>query len=540
MGFGRTGDLERQKKLTASQWKIIATANLGDMLDFFDFFLIGYVLAFIFKEWQLTYAESAVILVAAGLGAVPGAWFWGWMGDKIGRRKVFILTALNVAAATGIMYFTPEPGGWVAGWIFLSFFRFFVGFGNAGLIAVDIPLVQEFVPSYKRGWVSGLTTTLLPAGNVLGALSGAFLAPVIGWRGLFLVGLLPAALVLMIRYWVPESPRFLLRMGRMEEARKSLAWALKVGPKEIELPSSLPEAEKTSWRELFHYPRSVASSCLVALSQTGGVGILLWITTLFVMVLKITPAEAPYLMIWVGILGIIGRLVASWMSDALGRRISGFLIGAGGAISMALAGYWHDVYLGTVSVFFVLIMVQRFFGDASYAIIGPYLAEVWPNRLRASGMGFAYGISNLGKIIGPLGLAMIVGSSNYVSPKVTFSTRSSRRYCFWRSGTGKRASSSRFSASRRRAARSRTSAAPSIRRRRCPSGWQRRKSDPGVGLSGPCRVSPPLSTGGRPPCAAGRLLCAPAPHARIAAWHAGNAGGNGTPTVDRARSALLR
>ena len=161
------------------------------------------------------------------------------------------------------------------------------------------------------------------------------------------------------------------------------------------------------------------AACLVALSQTGGVGILMWITALFVMVLKITPAEASYLMILVGILGIVGRLIASWMSDALGRRLSGFLIGTGGAIAMALAGYLHDVYLGTVSVFFVLIMIQRFFGDASYAIIGPYLAEVWPNRLRASGMGFSYGIGNLGKIIGPLGLALIVGSSNYVSPKVT-------------------------------------------------------------------------------------------------------------------------
>lgn len=411
--------LEKQKKLTANQWKIIATANVGDMLDFFDFFLIGYVLAFILKEWQLTYGQSAVILVSAGLGAVPGAFFWGWMGDRVGRRKVFILTALNVALATGIMYFTPGQGGWIAGWIFLSFFRFFVGFGNAGLIAVDIPLVQEFVPAYKRGWVSGLTTTLLPAGNILGAVSGAFLAPVIGWRGLFLVGLVPALLVLMIRYWVPESPRFLMRMGRHEEARKSLAWALQCDPNEIELPPTLPEVEKTSWRELFKYPRSMMSACMVALSQTGGVGILMWITTLFVMVLKITPAEASYLMIYVGILGIIGRLVASWMSDALGRRTSGFLIGMGGALAMAAAGYWHDAYLGTVSVFFVLIMIQRFFGDASYAIIGPYLAEVWPNRLRASGMGFSYGIGNLGKIIGPLGLALIVGSSNYVSPKVT-------------------------------------------------------------------------------------------------------------------------
>src|SRR5712672_2535346 len=122
--------------------------------------------------------------------------------------------------------------------------------GNAGLIAVDIPLVQEFVPAYKRGWVSGLTTTLLPAGNILGALSGAFLAPLIGWRGLFLVGLTPALLVLMIRYWVPESPRWLMRMGRHEEASKSLAWALQCDPREIDLPTIPPEVEKTSWREL--------------------------------------------------------------------------------------------------------------------------------------------------------------------------------------------------------------------------------------------------------------------------------------------------
>ena len=410
--------LEQQKKLTANQWRIILTANLGDMLDFFDFFLIGYVLAFILKEWNITYGQSALIFVSAGLGAVPGAFFWGWMGDRIGRRTVFILTALNVALATGIVYFTPGQDALIPGWIFLAFFRFFVGFGNAGMIAVDIPLVQEFVPSSKRGWVSGLTTVLLPAGNVLGAVSGAFLAPIIGWRGLFLVGLTPALLVLMIRYWVPESPRYLMRMGRYEEARKSLAWALQCDPKEIELPATIPEEEKTRWRELFRYPRSMAAACTIALSQTGGVGILMWITVLFVMVLKITPAEASYLMIWVGLLGIVGRLVASWMSDAFGRRASGFVIGMGGAIAMALAGYLYDLYIGTLSVFFLLIMVQRFFGDASYAIIGPYIAEVWPSRLRASGMGFSYGIGNLGKIIGPLGLALIVGSSDYVSPKV--------------------------------------------------------------------------------------------------------------------------
>jgi putative MFS transporter len=96
------------------QWKLIATANLADLLDFFDFFLIGYVLAFITKEWQLTYWQGAVILLSSGLGAVPGAFSWGWVADRIGRRKVFVSTALNVALATGVMYFTPGQGGWVA------------------------------------------------------------------------------------------------------------------------------------------------------------------------------------------------------------------------------------------------------------------------------------------------------------------------------------------------------------------------------------------------------------------------------------------
>jgi putative MFS transporter len=412
--------LEQQQRLTRNQWRIIATANLGDMLDFFDFFLIGYVLAFIIGSWKLTFGESAIILLSSGLGAVPGAFFWGWMADKIGRRRVFIATALNVAIATGIMAMTPDQNALVPGWAFLAFFRFFVGFGNAGLIAVDIPLVQEFVPAYKRGWVSGLTTVLLPAGNLMGAVSGAYLAPLIGWRGLFLVGLAPALLVLMIRAWVPESPRWLLRMGRMEEARKSLAWALQVDPQQIALPTAIPdEVKAVPWLQLFRYPRSVAAACLTGLSQTGGVGLLLWITTLFVLVLQITPAQASYLMIYVSIVGILGRLFCSYLSDAIGRKAAGALIGFGGAITMAVAGYMNSVWFGGVSMFFVLLMVQRFFGDGSYAIIGPYIAEVWPARLRASGMGLGYGVGNLGKIIGPLGLALIIGSSNYVSPKAT-------------------------------------------------------------------------------------------------------------------------
>src|SRR5271163_3162152 len=301
--------LEQQKKLTINQWKIAGAATLGDMLDFFDFFLIGFVLAFIVKDWNLTYGQSGAILLASGISAPFGSLFYGWLADKIGRRPALIASILNVSLATGAMAVTPEGG-----WVYLVFCRFIVGFGVTGLYSVDITLMQEFSPAHKRGWFTGLTTTMLPAGSLLAALLGAFAAPYIGWRGLVGVGLLPALLCLYVRAFVPESPYWLLRQGRVEEARQSLAWALKMDPAQIALPAVLPAIEQTRWLELFKYPRSIIAGCLTGLTQTGGVGLALWQVTLFVMVLKITAPEASKLVIWLSLSAIAGRFLCSWLS----------------------------------------------------------------------------------------------------------------------------------------------------------------------------------------------------------------------------------
>jgi putative MFS transporter len=406
--------LDRQQKLTANQWKIALAATIGDMLDFFDFFLIGFVLAFIVGDWNLTYGQSGMILLASGISAPFGSLFWGWVADKIGRRKVMIATVLNFSLATGAMALTPHGA-----WIYLVACRFIVGLGVTGLYSVDITLVQEFVPAYKRGWLTGLTTTMLPAGVLLGAALGAWATPYIGWRGLFAIGLLPALLTLYIRAWVPESPHWLMRMGRVEEARQSIAWALQVDPASIPLPTTVPAVEHTRWTELFKYPRSLLVGCLTGLTQTGGVALGLWMVTLFVMVLRVTPAEASKLVIWVSIAAIAGRFFCSWISDAMGRRASGVLTCLLAALLMSLAGYLHDVFIGGASMFFVMIVLQNFFGSGNYSIVGPYMGELWPARLRGSGMGLVYGVGNLGKFIGPAGLALIAGSANYVAPKAT-------------------------------------------------------------------------------------------------------------------------
>jgi MFS transporter, putative metabolite:H+ symporter len=406
--------LERQTSLTINQWKIFLACFFSLALDFFDFFLISFVLAFFVRDWNLTYGQSALILLSSGVASVPAGYFFGWLGDKIGRRKVFMITILTFSLATGLMALTPERG-----WIFLTVMRFIVGLGVGGFFAVDMPLLQEFVPASKRGWISGASMSLLPAGPLVAAALSASLGPIIGWRGLFVIGVLPALMAFVIRVWVPESPRWLIGKGRLEEARRSLAWALQLDPNEISLPASLPEPRKTSWLDLFKYPRSIAASCLTGLSQTGGVGLSLWMVTLFVLLLKVTPAYASFLAIWVSLVAIFGRFFCAWLSDVLGRRPAGILICLVSAFTMSLAGYLHDVYLGTVSVFYAMILINGFFGPGTYAIIGPYMTEVWPASLRASGLGLAYGTSNLGKFIGPAGLALIAGVSNFVNPQAT-------------------------------------------------------------------------------------------------------------------------
>jgi putative MFS transporter len=407
--------LDAARSLTGNQLKIVAAAIIGDMLEFFDYFLIAFVLAFIIKPWQLTGLQSAVILLSSGIGAILGAFIWGRIADLYGRRKVFILTVLNFSIASGLLYFTPDNG-----WIYLSVMRFFVGFGVGGLYCVDLPLVQEFVPARMRGFIGGLVTVFIPLGVMIASSFAAFFTNTIGWRGLFLIGLLPALFTLVIRGWVPESPHWLMSQGRSEEARRSIAWALQVAPETLPLTNEVAVQEHAAWSDLFKYPRSLAVSWMASIgAQTAGYGIILWAPTLFVLQLGVTPAQAAGLFVWVSAAGIAGRVAFSVLSELIGRRPAGIILGFGGMICIITAGLGHNVMFGSVSLFWLMIVFADFFYDGGFAVIGPYMAEVWPTRLRTTGMGSAYGFGGLGKIIGPLGLALMIGASDVIKPQAT-------------------------------------------------------------------------------------------------------------------------
>ncbi len=407
--------LDRQTRLTGNQRRVIVAAALGDLLEFFDYFLIGYVMPFIVGPWKLTFGKSAFIMLTSGFGLMAGAFFYGWLADRLGRRNVFMLTVANFSAATGAMTFTPQNG-----WVFLSVFRFITGFGAGGFYSVSLPLVQEVVPASKRGLASGIVTSTVPLGTVLAAVTTATLTPYVGWRGLFAIAAAAGVIVLMLLAWVPESPRWLLRKGRTEAARRSVAWALEMDPTELPLTAPSEPERAAKWVDIFRYPRSLVVSWLANLGgQTGGTGYKLWMPTLLAQVLDLKPGRAAFFMIWVDLAGFFGRIAFSILSETIGRRLSAGIFGFVVAILLVLAALSHDVFIGALSLFWVLLIVIDFFREGCWAIIAPYSAEIWPARLRATGMGSAYGFGGLGKVIGPLGLAVIVGTSNIITPRAS-------------------------------------------------------------------------------------------------------------------------
>ena len=276
------------------------------------------------------------------------------------------------------------------------------------------------MPARRRGQIAGFVTSFVSIGVIAGAVSGAFLTPLIGWRGLFALGLLPALLALLFLSWVPESPFWLLSRGREQEARRSLAWALERNPADLGDWDYRPNVSTVRFREIFAYPRSLLSSWLSQFGyQTGANGVALWAPTLLVLLLAIPADKAAKMMIMVTLAGLAGRLLFSWAAGRAGRRPLGLVAGVGAAGALILAAWLHDASVGGVSLFWGCLVVWAVFGDGGYATVGPYAAEVWPSRVRTTGMGSAYGFGALGKIIGPLALAFIIGSADLISPKAS-------------------------------------------------------------------------------------------------------------------------
>jgi len=414
--------LDSQPGLTWRQRKLAIVSTAAVCLEFLDYFLIGLILTFLVGDWELSFGQSSVILLASGIGAIIGAVFFGRLADRIGRRPVFIITIAVFSVATGALALTPDSASF--GWIYLTLLRVVIGFGAGGLYVVDLPLVQEFMPSAKRGRVTGLVTSAIPVGFLLGSVLVWLLSDAIGWRGILAIAAILGGFLFFLRVSIPESPRYLARKGKREDARRSIAWAL-----EVELDSipnewaEVPEGKSTgragNMRNLFAYPRSLSLSSLTNLGmQTGYYGLSLWTPALLVLILEVSPSETGMYMVFVTLGALAGRFGFSYLAEVIGRRRAGALAGLAAATFLVLATFYDQAYLVGISIFLILLIVTYIFGEGGFAVVGPYSGEVWPSHLRTTGMGFAYGFGGIGKVIGPLGLGLILGSNNLVKPEV--------------------------------------------------------------------------------------------------------------------------
>jgi hypothetical protein len=111
-----------------------------------------------------------------------------------------------------------------------------------------------------------------------------------------------------------------------------------------------------------------------------------------------------------------GTPTASSATRKINPKVAPSRQNCGATLFIALAGAYHSEMIFGVSAFWLLLVVASFFSDGGSAVVGPYAAEVWPSHLRTAGMGSAYGFGGIGKIIGPPGLALVVGSANVVKP----------------------------------------------------------------------------------------------------------------------------
>ncbi|MDR5734023.1 MFS transporter [Caballeronia sp. LZ025] len=406
---------QNQTTLSNNQRMLLGLVGLGSMLEFWDAFLIGFTMAFLIKPWGLTYGIMGAVLLASGVGAIIGGVVWGKIADRFGRKPVFVVSLLLLAAASIGLALTPDKG-----WMYMAALRTVIGFCSAGYF-IQIALVQEFTPPKRRGMLTGIVSAITTGGLLLGAFSGAWVIPTIGWRWTFVLGAAPALIALIGAYRIPESPRWLALQGRHDEARGAVCWAL--GNTAFELDKEAPHPVPShSWFDILQCPRSVLTTTLVNVGLISGYyGIVLWAPTLMSQIQSFSPVLASKVMIGFSVLGIMSRLAAAALADKVGRRKTGGGFALAAAVALLVAGYVGHGDLFSPTYFWLPLLLAFVFADGSLSVCAAYSTEIWPSRLRGTGSGFAGLAGSVGKILGPMGLALTAGSSNVVMPSATVS-----------------------------------------------------------------------------------------------------------------------
>ncbi len=398
-------------------WAMLALLVTQLVTEIFDFFVASFLVSAVAPLWKLTFGQTTIILLSAGVGAIVGALGFGWLSDRIGRKPVVILSSTLCCLAAGAIAFTPDRQ-----WLVFALLRFLVGVGYGGAGASQFPLIVEYAPTRSRTLVTSLIGVPVGLGLLAASLVVSTLFPVLGWRGTAALGFIPLVLPLALIFAAPESTRWLIGKGRVEQARKAAMSMFKLSPEDAAAPILAPaaEARRPSPLDALRYPRRF---WLITLAQLGVgaamTGVTMWGPTILAQLLRISPQAAAGRFVLVSLAGLAGRLVFALTPHLIGRRPTGVIVSFCGAAALALAGLYHDATLAGAPAFFIFLLAAQVFNDGGYSNLNPYGAELYPVRLASLGAGVAAAAGGFGKILGPMALGLIAGTGNLISPHAT-------------------------------------------------------------------------------------------------------------------------
>jgi len=401
---------------TRRHLRVLTGSGLGWALDAMDVGLVSFVLTALIAQWSLTGEQASWIASAGFVGMAVGASLGGLLADRFGRRSVFALTLLVYGLATG----ASALAGGVAALIAL---RVVVGLGLGAELPVASTYVSELAPARMRGRLIVILEAFWAIGWTAAALIGFFVIPASadGWRWAFALGAIPALYALIVRWGLPESPRWLAQRGRDAEASEVVAGfesspALgesrrhRTAPSAPALPAA-PAPAATSARQrlarLWSAELRVRTAALWTVwfcVNFAYYGAFIWIPTIlfaqgydlvksFGFTLIITLAQLP------------GYAVAAWLIEVWGRRVTLSVFLAGSAVAAVLFGTASGE--GTI---IATGMALSFFNLGAWGALYAVTPETYPTSLRGTGAGWAAGIGRIASIVAPLSVPPLLAA----------------------------------------------------------------------------------------------------------------------------------